>query len=76
MKRKPWPILALALFQWFSPVGDWLMSSWASHLVPVQYLRLVFAEQGISGYFLHCWFPALIAGFAVYRVKPWSYPLF
>jgi hypothetical protein len=76
MNHKPWPILTLALFQWVSPIGDWLTSSLASHLSPIGYLALAVSQEGVSGYLLHSWVPSIVAGFAVFRVKPWSYPLF
>jgi hypothetical protein len=76
MNRKPWPILALALFQWISPLGDWLTSSLASHLSPIRYLMLAVSEEGLFSYFFHSWVPGLLAGIAVYRVKPWSPLLF
>src|SRR6185437_15070995 len=76
MKRKPWPILALAIFQWISPIGDWLISSWVSKLSPFAYLMFLTSHQGVWLYLLDAWLPAVIAGIAVYRVKPWSYPVF
>ena len=34
------------------------------------------SPEGVVGYAFHSWLPAIIAGVAVYRVKPWSYPVF
>ena len=65
MNRKPWPILLLALFQWLSPIGNFILSATASHMTFSQYFHVMVAQDGLPGFVFGMCVPTILAGIAI-----------
>jgi hypothetical protein len=76
MKRRPWPILLLALCQWMCLPGNLVAGAWGSHMSMGQYWMVSLHAFGPWGMLLNFLLPPLVSGCAVYAVKPWSYPVY
>ena len=75
MRHKPWPILILALVHCLLPFFNAAMAARASNLGYFQYLYVFFRIESFSQILTH--FLLLpIAGWAIYSMKKWSYPLY
>lgn len=74
MKSRPWPLVILALIQIFTPVVTVFFNATALHVSPLRVLAWIL-DRGPQGFFESiCLMP--IAGFAIYSMKKWSYPIF
>lgn len=75
MNHKPWPLLILAFIHFIEPVTKITFYSIYFHINPLNAVVNVYqgssAIQVFEFFFL---FP--IAGYAIYAVKKWSYPVF
>jgi hypothetical protein len=71
MKTKPWPLMILALLNFFCPIGNVLLSARLEQIGVLQYLR-----EGHLIDFLPILIAPWICAFAIFSVKKWSYPLF
>jgi hypothetical protein len=75
MEYRPWFIIVLAVFVVLSPVQNILMFSLAYDQSLTEYLADVFHFQTgpqLASFFLL----PLVAGYSIYAVKNWSFPLF
>lgn len=74
MKRRPWPIVILALLHVVAPIVSTLLAPVLANMSVSEYLALVKTRDWleISEYYLL--FP--IAGFALISFRKWSYPVF
>jgi hypothetical protein len=75
MKTKPWPIVIIAILNFFGPIGSALLSSLLQKLSLWQYISILGQhpiDSGVPFLFLVPW----IAALAIYSVKEWSYPVF
>jgi hypothetical protein len=75
MKIKPWPIIVLALMNFFSPIGNVLLSAHLEKVTVALYLK-----ELIHSHTYWDVIPLLIApwlsAFAVFAVKEWSFYVF
>ncbi len=72
MITKPWPIIILSWIYFLAPIPNLVISSYLSGRSIPDYLMNFSHPLKLIVFFT--FFP--IAGFAIYRVKKWSYPVF
>lgn len=75
MRTRPWPLVVLAVFHFLAPLTNLMINSWLTRVGPTLYLKAMVATGNwfsIFQFFLA--FP--IAGFAIFRCKRWSIPVF
>lgn len=75
MKHKPWPLVVLAIAHFVAPIFNIIGSSYMMGLPVMKYLALFIENRGASG-LLSLLGMMPLAGYAIYAIKPWSYPLF
>jgi hypothetical protein len=75
MRRRPWPIVILALLQILSPVLSVTLSAWKLQ-VPIRHFVWMLAKYGTPGQLFELVGTSLIAAAAIFAVKRWSYPVF
>jgi hypothetical protein len=71
MKTKPWPLMILALANFFCPIGNVVLSARLEGISILQYLHSTSLMDFIP-ILLAPW----IGAFAIFSVKKWSYPVF
>lgn len=72
MKRRPWPIILLALFHFLAPIGNFFFNA---HYVPVDawtYFMAHFEPVNLGSSLIFFLVPPL-AGVAIYVCKKWSF---
>jgi len=76
MRRRPWPIVILALFQaLLEPFNNLFLNAWFSHTSPRIYLEyFIENRQWLSLFYLFILPP--IMGVSAYAMKKWSYAVF
>jgi hypothetical protein len=75
MKRKPWPIIVLAVAQLVAFAFNFWLGSKLSQLSLGQYLKEFIAQDGVSNFYFQ--FAAqTICAIAIFSVKKWSFPVF
>lgn len=74
MRTRPWPLVILALIQILTPAMNILFNSVALKVSPAQVLFWVFQRPPHEIFESMALMP--IAGFAIYQMKKWSYPVF
>jgi len=72
MRTRPWPLVILAIFHILAPIGNMLISCYLSHANVVTYIQSFRSLFDALQFFMI--FP--VAGFAIYAMKKWSYPIF
>ena len=71
MKRRPWPIIILAIFHALSPVGNFFFNAKFVNLSYSQYLSAYFdSTNAVASLFFFVLPP--LAGLAIYLCKKWS----
>jgi hypothetical protein len=77
MRRKPWPIILLALFYLLIPLFNILAASirYRDELQFVPLLKILFLDPNNKMSLFNMIVPSLIASYAVYKVKKWSFPV-
>jgi hypothetical protein len=75
MKRRPWPIVLLAMMQLFSPSLSVAVSAIKLHTAP-QHLLWMLLKYGSAWQLFDLFGTGLIAAFAIFSMKRWSYPVF
>src|SRR5262249_47370748 len=75
MRRRPWPIVILALLQIFSPALSVMLSAWKLQ-TPVRHFIWMMMKYGTTGQLFELFGTSLIAAVAIFAVKRWSYPVF
>lgn len=75
MNYRPWFIIFLAVFVALSPVQNILMFSVAYDQSLVQYIADVYRFQTAPQLAIFYFLP-LVAGYSIYAVKNWSFPVF
>ena len=76
MRRRPWPIVILALMQIFcEPISNVMLSAYWSHLSPRVYLQIFIAHKHWLDLFYIIVLP-IVMGLSVYAMKKWSYAIF
>jgi hypothetical protein len=72
MKRRPWPIIILALFHIFAPIGNILVNAWLAKVNFNFYLKVLLAPENRMTLIVFTLVP--IAGAVlIYICKKWSY---
>lgn len=73
MEKRPWPILILALLHALSPLASAVLACFRLHFGVWTYFSYLhtYPTWTLLEYF--ALFP--LAGFAIYKMKPWSYPV-
>jgi hypothetical protein len=74
MRKRPWPLVLLALLQILTPVFTILFHAWAMKVSPVTVLAWVFDRSWLEIFETILLMP--IAGVAVFLMKRWSYAVF
>jgi hypothetical protein len=75
MKRRPWPIVILALLHLLEPIPKVALYAHLYDHSILNFLSLVFQNgSGLEIFQFFCLFP--MAGLAIYSMKKWSYPVF
>lgn len=72
MKRKPWPLVVLALLHVLAPFGNIVFNSLRSHRDPVQTWNFWYYALPMPLFFTYVLLPPL-AGIFIYICKRWSY---
>ena len=75
MKIKPWPFVVLALFNFFSPIGNVLLSAHLEKITVALYLKELIHSHAYWDVFFLLIAPWLSA-FAIFAVKEWSFYVF
>lgn len=75
MKRKPWPLIVLALLHFLAPVGNILINSFLANVGVGEYLDALFQPQELIRTLIFLFVP-LIGGVLIYICKKWSYYLY
>jgi hypothetical protein len=75
MRRRPWPIVILAIMQILSPALSIVLSAWKLHMAPQQLLWQLL-KHGSTLQLFDLFGTGVIAAFAIFSVKRWSYPVF
>lgn len=75
MRRRPWPIVILALLQLLLPAFTILLASTFYSMDPSRYLRVLYYLKSQMDFYLFFVLP-LVAALAIFVVRKWSYPLF
>lgn len=75
MRHRPWPIVVLACFYFLGPFFNTLSGAFVMKMSYVEYLSALFKYSGwIDLISVLALYP--LAGFAIYSMKPWSYPVY
>lgn len=74
MKRRPWPIVILALLHVIAPIVSTLSAPILANMSVTEYLALVKTRNWAEIFEYYMLFP--IAGFALISFRKWSYPVF
>jgi len=75
MEYKPWPLLILAFFHFVEPILKILFYSVYFQVSPVD-VAIIEYQTGTAAHVFEYFFLFPIAGFAIYSVKKWSFPVF
>jgi hypothetical protein len=75
MKRRPWPLIILALFHCLSPFGNKISNALWSSLPVWTYLRVSYQWPNIEKNWPEFVFP-VIAGIAIYLCRRWSFYIY
>jgi hypothetical protein len=77
MRRKPWPIIFLSLFFLCTPIFNILGAAIRYHNDAsfIQLLKILFLDPSNRMSLFNMFIPSLLASFAVYKVKKWSFPI-
>src|SRR4051812_8371433 len=75
MRRRPWPILVLALVQLLAPVVSLCFSAWMAKISPLLLFNGLMKYGTWSGNFETFGLP-ILAGFSIFAMRRWSYALF
>ncbi|OFZ81500.1 MAG: hypothetical protein A2603_04655 [Bdellovibrionales bacterium RIFOXYD1_FULL_55_31] len=74
MKTRPWPLVVLAIIQVLTPIFNVLFNAWVLGVSPSVVLTWMFQRPWLEIFQTLALMP--IAGYAVFRMKKWSYPVF
>lgn len=72
MKRRPWPLILLALFHVVSPIGNFFFNAQYVNLSYSAYFKAHFLPQNIWSSVFFFFLPP-IAGLTIYACKRWSF---
>ncbi len=75
MKRKPWPLIILALLHLFAPVGNIIANSIFANVSIAIYIRALFHPDELVRTFIFLCIP-ILGGVLIYICKKWSYYLY
>ena len=75
MRRRPWPIIILAVLQLFMPILTIYLAASFYSMGLVQYLRTLSYLRSQWDFYAFFAMPVL-ASMAIYAVRKWSYPIF
>ena len=75
MKRKPWPLIVLAILHILSPIGNILANTFLAQVSLSTYLQVLFSPQELIRTSIFLFVP-VICGFLIYTCKKWSYYLY
>ena len=75
MTQRPWPIVILAALHFFAPVGNFFFSAFLQKVSLTTYFSALF-NFSEPFQLIQFFVPSMLAGWAIYRCKSWSYPLF
>src|SRR3954471_1678087 len=75
MRRRPWPIVMLAIIQILSPALSIAISAWKLH-TPAKHLLWMLVKYGTGWQLFDLFGTGIIAAAAIFSVKRWSYPVF
>lgn len=75
MKRRPWPIILLALAHIFAPIGNILINATISPINFSNYIKLLFYPTNRVTLIVFVLIP-ILAGIMIYLCKKWSYILY
>src|SRR6185295_9173146 len=75
MRRRPWPIVILALLQLLSPVLSVTLLAWKLQ-TPVRHFVWMLVKYGSASQLFELFGTSLITAAAIWAVKKWSYPVF
>lgn len=75
MRRRPWPLVVLAFLHLLAPMGNLIVNAWIAKQEVLAYM-----VKALSPDYLALNWPILIvplvAGFAIYACKPWSFMVY
>lgn len=72
MKKRPWPIIILALFHIVAPLGNILVNSWLAKVDLTYYIHVLLAPENRMTLLVFTVVP-LIGAVLIYICKKWSY---
>lgn len=75
MKRKPWPLIVLALLHLFAPVGNIIANSIFANVSIGTYMNALFHPDELLRTFIFLGIP-VVGGALIYICKKWSYYLY
>ncbi len=75
MKRKPWPLIVLALLHFFAPIGNIIANSIFANVSVATYIRALFQPDELVRTFIFLGIP-ILGGVLIYICKKWSYYLY
>ena len=75
MKRKPWPLIVLALIHFLAPIGNIIINSYLMESNPVDYLRALLHPSNIVHATIFFGIP-IFSSMLIYICKKWSYYLY
>ena len=76
MYRKPWPIIILATIYFLAPFANIFGGALWSDAPFLNYLEALVLYPENRFKLINLTIPALVAGYAILKVKKWSYPVF
>ena len=75
MEYKPWPLLILAFFHFIEPISKITFYSIFFHVNPLDAVAIEY-QMGSALHIFEFFFLFPIAGFAIFAIKKWSFPVF
>ena len=75
MKRRPWPIILLAIFHVIAPLGNILVNSYLAKVSLSVYLQVLTAPENLKTLLVFVLVP-LAGAVLIYICKKWSYILY
>jgi hypothetical protein len=75
MKRKPWPLIVLALLHFLAPVGNIIANSIFANVSVAVYLKALFHHDEMIRTLIFLFIP-ILGGILIYICKKWSYYLY
>lgn len=75
MKRKPWPLIIIALLHVLSPIGNIIANSFLAKISILLYIKALLTPNELLRTTIFLLIP-VVGGFLIYLCKKWSYYLY